>query len=510
MQNRLGGNHRHLRLPHRGRRLVVRLGLGAASSALIVSGIVGFGESGVARADSGPFQGSAYAQSLQITPHEGSLAVGAIMGVAIAGNTDTFSKAQSEGVDLGAVGASIKGDNCGAPPNPTLAGLVPDPLIVESGSPGAAAGETQQPSKATLFATESALAADLPYSQADTTYAGPFAAPGSALAVSGMHSSSWSGMKNGITGSGATSTIGSLTIGNMVVLNGLQWQAVYPTGSSAQPSGSFSVGQVVVAGKALLSSTDISAVQTAVNAVLGTIGVQLLLPQVSTQGGVITVTPLVLQVVPNTLRDSLIDPALNGVQPFYYQVANGLENGFAADNPPLSSLGTAEKSGPGAQLASALCQSDTPITVADVTLAAFDGGGFFSASLGGVNASSGPLASNDFNLTPLGVGDLSSPGSTQYIPGTLGSTDTGSLTGPSLGGLGGPTPTPTLTTPTTTPPAPQTPVRESLAARPASSVSGGPLLAAGLGGLALLLLLIEGDRRMMRRLQRRAIPPLEE
>ncbi|HVA05854.1 MAG TPA: hypothetical protein VNG12_03840 [Acidimicrobiales bacterium] len=490
---------------------MVRLGLGAASSALIVSGIVGFGDSGVARADSGPFQGSAYAQSLQITPHEGSLAVGAIMGVAIAGNTDTFSRAQSEGIDLGAVGESMKGDNCGSPPNPTVVGLVPDPLIAESGNPGAAAGESQGPSQSTDFSTEHVLAAAIPFSQSDTTYAGPFAAPGSALAVSGLHSSSWSGINNGITGSGASSTIGSLSIGgNMVVLNGLQWQAVYPTGSSAQPSGTFSIGQVVLSGKALPTTPDISAVQTAVNAVLGTIGIQLQLPQVSTQGGVLTVSPLVLQVVPNTLRDSLIDPALNGVQPFYYQVANGLENGFAADNPPLSSLGAAEKTAPGQQLASALCQSDTPITVADVTLAAFDGGGFFSASIGGVNASSGPLAANDFNLTPLGVGDLSSPGSTQFIPGTLGSTDTsGALSAPSLGDLGGSTAGP-ATTPTTTPPAPQAPVRESLGgAKPAGFTSGGPLLAAGLGGLALLLLLIEGDRRMMRRLQRRAIP-LEE
>ena len=46
---------------------------------------------------------------------------------------------------------------------------------------------------------------------------------------------------------------------------------------------------------------------------------------------------------------------------------------------------------------------------------------------------------------------------------------------------------------------------QALGARLAGLARGGPLLEVGLGGLALLLLLIEGDRRMMRRAQRMAM-----
>lgn len=511
MDSRLGGGPvresavRGRGRPHRRRRIGMRVGLGLSSTALIVTGLMG--QASPARADIGPTQGSSYAQSLQLTPHEGSLAVGAIMGVAIAGNTGPFARAQSQGVDLGAVGESLQADNCGSPPSQTQYDLVPTPLSTESGETGASQGVTQSPGKSDYFATEYVLANDTPYSEADTTFGGPFTEPGNAVTISGLHSSSWSGMLNGVTGSGASSSVASLTIaGTTVVLNGLQWQAVYPApGSASQPTGSFTVGQVTISGKSI-PVQNLSAVQAAVNAVLGTLGVQLQLPQVTNEQGTLSVTPLELDVVPNATRDATVDAALDAAQPDYYQIANGLENGFSSDNPPLSSLGSAEQSSTGQQLAAALCQSDTPVTVADVTMAAFDGGGYFSASLGGVNASSSPVPVNNFNLAALGLGTLTLPSQTEYIPGTAG-TPAIPPSPSTLASVAAPT-----TTPTTQPPAAATPqpaVRESIGARPVGDVSGGPLLAAGLGGLGLLLLLIEGDRRMMRRSQRRSAP-LEE
>lgn len=464
-------------------------------SALGAAGILVIGTTGGAVADSSSSstQGSSYAQSLQITPHEGSLAVGAVLGEALAGHTATFSRAQSLGWDWGAVGESLKGYNCGSAPSAQQTALVPDPLIAESGNPGAAQGETVSPSQSDYFANEYAQAVDTPYSEADTTYGGPIVAPSNAFIVSGMASKSWSGLVNGVIQAGATSDISSLNIGNgAVVLDGLDWSTTYPL-SGGTPTGTFSIGQVLVNGIALPNVANLQAVQSAVNTALSTVGIQLQIPQATMAQGVESVPPLEIDVVPNSTRDAAIDAAVTALQPDYYAIANGLESGFATDPAPWNGLGSAEASGPGAQLAQALCQSDTPITVLDITLAAFDGGGYFSASLGGVNASVSQLATNAFSLGALGFGNLNIAGSSQFIPGT-GNLGTG-LSLPSSSSL---TPAQSATAPTQ---------KNSLPARvrlPAK-LAAGSLLAAGLGGLALLALLVEGDRRMMRRAQQAAL-----
>jgi hypothetical protein len=458
------------------------------------------GGSSSAGADSNPTTGSSSAELLQVAPHEGSLAVGAIIGEALAGHANAFARAQSQGVDFGAVGASLKGYNCGSPP--TLASLVPDPLQAETGSPGAANGQTQGPNQADYGANEYVLANAAPYGQADTTFAGPVGDPTNAYVLSGLHSKSWSGIVNGVTEAGATSDIGSVSLANgAVVLSGLHWEALYPTGTSALPTGSFSIGNVKVAGVTLPTGLSLSAIAAAVNKALGTLGVQVVLPQASVSQGVESVSPLELQVLPNTTRDSVIDPVLNALQPNYYQIATGLENGFATDKPPLNALGQLEANSAGQQLATALCQSDTPITVLDVALAAFDGGGFFSATLGGVTASSGNLTSNPFSLSTSGLGTASSPGTSTFIPGTLGSSSSSGLS------LGGPlsssaalAPSAAPTTTTTTPATSGASLVPS--SRTVSTVTpNGPLLAAGLAGLGLLVLLALGDRRKIRQAQ---------
>jgi len=483
----------------RGRRRL-RWGFAAVSSALTIAGGLILSESSGAGADTGSAsnatQGSSFAQYLQVTPHEGSLAVGAVFGEALAGHTNTFSKAQSQGLDLGAVGVSMRGYNCNMPPNQYVYNAVPQPLIAESGSPGAAQGQTQSPSMSDYGATEYALANDNPYSESDTSFAGPLADPTNAFVANGLHTKSWSGEVNGVPEAGATSDISQLTIGGTVVLDGLDWSAVYPTDGSTPPSGSFTVGKVVIGGAALPSSANLSAVQSAINAVLTKVGLEVQMPQVTVSQGTQYVTPLEVQVVPNSTRDSVLDPAIVALQPNYYQIANGLENGFGSDKPPLSSLGAAESTPQGQQLAGYICESDTPITVADITVAAFDGGGYFNAALGGVNASSSALPSNNYSLSALGLGDLNVAGSSQFIPGTLG-TD-GTPGSPGSSGLG--------SSPSGGPSSPGT---FSKSAAPASatrgakgSVAGGPLLAAGLGGLGLMGLLAEADRRKMRVAQR--------
>ena len=466
----------------RGRRKVL-WGIGTLSGALVCAGAMTLAGASSAVADTAQTQGSSSAQSLQITPHEGSLAVGAIFGEALAGNTGGFAKAQSQGVNLGAVGASLKGYNCGTAPSQQQQDLVPDPLITETGDQGAAQGVSQGPSQSDYGANEFVLANDTPYSEADTTYVGPLADPTNAIQISGMKSKAWSGVVNGISEAGATSDIASVSLGGgAVVLQGLHWETSYPVNGNAQPTGLFTLGRAVISGTAV-PTQDLSAVATAVNQVLGTIGLQVGFPQASNQQGIEFVDPLQIEVVPNNTRDGVLDPVVAGLQPVYYPITSGLENGFSSDPSPYNSLGQIEP----AQLAQELCQSDTPITVADITIASLDGGGFFNLALGGVNSSDGPLAANPFQLGELGLGTLG--GTSQLLAGAAGTLGTpGSL------GTGAVKAGNTQTAP----------LREAVRARATGFAPGGPMLAAGLGGLGLLLGLAEGDRRLMRRAQKAA------
>jgi hypothetical protein len=425
--------------------------------------------------------------------------VGAVFGEALAGHTNTFARAQSQGVDLGAVGTSMQGYNCGSAPNQNVYDAVPTPWQTETGAQGADQGQTRTPTKSNYFSTEYVRANNTPYGEADTSYAGPIADPTNAFSAFGMHSKSWSGAVNGVNEAGATSDIGSLSLGaGTVVLNGLHWEALYPTGGT--PSGTFSIGQAIIAGTALPNPADLSQVLAAVNQALSNLGVQLQFPQNTVTQGIQAVSPLELDVVPNPTRDKLTDTAVGAAQPPYYQITNGLENGFGNSQPPLNSLGPAESSPSGQQLAAALCQSDTPITVLDITVAAFDGGGYFNTALGGVSASSSVLAANSYDLSALGFGSLTTPGTTQFDSGTLGSSgtagtagdlgSTGSGSGSGGGQNGG-----------------SSALQQNAAAagalgRLSGFVAGGPLLAAGLAGLGLLAFLIEADRRKMRLAQR--------
>ena len=477
----------------RARRRWGRRSIGAASAVLLLAGIAALGGGARASADQSPGQGSSYAQSLQVTPHEGSLAVGAVFGEALAGHTNTFARAQSQGLDLGSVGVSMKGYNCGQAPQQQVSDAVPEPLQTETGAQGADQGQTQGPDKSDYYSTEYVRATGTPYGEADTTYAGPMADPTNAFSAAGMHTKSWSGLVNGVNEAGATSDIKSLDVGaGAVVLNGLHWEARAPTGGT--PTGSFSIGQAIIGGTPVPNPGDLSAVMSAANQALGSIGVQLQFPQSALTQGIEAVSPLEVDVLPNSTRDGLVDPGVTAAQGPYFQVTNGLENGFGSDQPPANQLGQAETGPSGQQLAAALCQSDTPITVLDITIAAFDGGGYFNTALGGVNATSSVLPANSYNLSALGLGSLTTPGSTDLSGGTagsLGSDGSGSVTGGSpgsqgggsTGGQGGGT------------------AARSLG--PFSDVAAsGPLLASGLAGLGLLGFLVEADRRKMRTAQR--------
>jgi hypothetical protein len=480
----------------RGRRWV-RWVIGSASGAALIAGAVGYGPASTARADTSPGVGSSYAQSLQVTPHEGSLAVGIVMGEALAGHTNSVARAQSQGIDLGAVGASMKGYNCGQAPSDTQVALVPDPLQAETpGGGNGADDKTQSPTYGldklgpasfppSFGSTEHVLANGTPYGEADTYYG---QIGGNGFEISGMTSKAWSGLVKGNRVAAATSDIGTLDIGGQVVIRGLHWEVQYPTGGSDKPTGLFTIGALTIGGQSIPTG-DPSAAIAAANQALSNLGIVLGAPTFSNANNLAVVPPLEIRWVPNTQRDNVTKQVSNPLQAQLHPIEDGLENGFPGEP---------------AQIAAATCQSDTPITVADITIASFTGGGYFNTALGGVHARSGDTPANPYDLAPFSPTSVA--GLDQSLPGTAavagstpggaadlgaGAADLGSGGGSAKGSTGG---------------------GGRRALRPAAAVSSasGPLLAIGLGGLGLLALLAEADRRMMRRAHNRLAFEFEE
>jgi hypothetical protein len=452
----------------RTRRSLARWLLACFSTTLVASGGLSLVTGSSASAGVSPGVGSSYAQSLQVTPHEGSLAVGAILGEALAGHTGSYGRAQSQSLDLGAIGTALKGYNCGEPPNPTAAGAVPTPLVAETGQPGAAKGRTESDPSKTYGATEKARATATPYAQADTTY-GSLGA--TVFQVSGTATRAWSGLVDGDRVAGATSDIASLDLAaGQVVLQGLHWAVSYPSTGSKHPTGSFTVGHAVIAGIPV-PTNDLSALQSTANKVLDNLGMRLLLPHVGAEQGTEAVSALELKVVPNKNRDAVVDQVLNAAGPLMRTVVGGMENGFGPWEPQ--------------QLQQQLCKSNTAFTVTDVTLASISGAGFFNASFGGVNATSSVQKKNPYDLS---LPKLASSSTSTFVPGTRGRPGTsatvhpGSLSTPEVTGSDGSSGrTPQVASPVAA----------------TSDATAGPLLALGLGGLAAALLLAEGDRRKM-------------
>jgi collagen type VII alpha len=504
----LSGNGGWKNVRRRGR--IAIWGAGGASALVAAAGAGLLVAAPPAHGQADPGVGSSYAQSIQDTPKDGSLSVGAVLGEALAGHTNNVARAQSQGLDETAIGSSLQGYNCGTAPSPAQLSLVSQPLQAETGQDGADQGFTVTPTTGldklgpntlappSFGSTEFVKATGTPYGEADTSYA-TIAVPGAPFSMSGLYSKAWSGLVNGQRVAAATEDIKSISlVSGMVVLNGLHWEATYPSGGAGTPSATFTIGSLTINNTPVPTSNPLGALD-AVNTALDQVGLHLGVPTFSNQQGIVSVSPLELDVVPNTARDNIIDPVVSGAQPVTGPLASGLENGFSAQEP--------------AQIQQALCQSDTPITVADIAIASVDGAGSYVTSFGGVNASSGNAPANPFNLSlpSFGLGTSQS----QFIPGTAGTPGSAAVAAASgLSGAGGAT-TGTGSTSAPAPVAPSSSGGASSSTAPsgaplqrteaiaATGISpGGPLLGIGLGAMGALVLLAEGDRRLMRRAQR--------
>jgi hypothetical protein len=416
---------------------------------------------------SDPGQGTAVANVLHIDPRAGSLSIGVGLGQAIAGHQNGAAKAQSFSLDLGVVGTSLTTASCGSGASFKPSDF-PQILIVEATDKNAAQGVTNSQEGGALV--EYGMATVAPYAKAITTIA-PISIPG-LLSVSGGTATSWSGIINGERVAGATVDIGGISIAGQVTLGSMHWDVIHQSTGKAVNDGHFSIGALKIGGTSVPTIDAVAALATA-NTVLKNIGMEIQIPKAHLTQGIEYVDPLQIAVVPNAVRDKLLGTVLSGIQPVRQPVIDAVLK--------------------------AVCKAESVLTVADITIGAISGAGSFDVQFGGVQAGTGEVSKNGFNLGLPGV-NLSLP------PPNL---STGSDTsGSSSVSTGYSAPPATTAAPLPSAPAatvPTAPVQQQ-AVRPITAIHGkrgGALAAVALGGLGLLALLAEGDRRMMRRAQRK-------
>lgn len=414
-----------------------------------------------------PGRGQAIARAYKVNPKAAGLSLGISFGLSLAGHQNTASTAESRAVDLGIIGTLLAAEGCDGG-DPTLPSeSQPQPLSVSSRDEGAAEGKTAEEDTPPGVGTKRALAKEDPYAEAETTIL-PFEIPG-ALAVSGGRSLTSSGVVEGVRQALAVAEIGRISFaGGAVELGGLQWVARHRTGGEELVEGSFAIGSAAIAGTPVpTEGRDPAEVLEQVNTALAPFGLVVTPPTSRSASGIQFVDPISIGIVPSAQRDSVVSSLLGPVQPVREQLFQAI---IDQD-----------------------CSNDTYITVADVVLGALTGAGSLTLELGGVQASTSDIAFSS-RLGGLGQGSLGALPSSSSGGSSLGSSISSSTPAvPSSGGTG------TATTPEVATSGGDTPLVTTPASSTSDGARGGAMAAVALGGLALVALTAEADRRRMRR-----------
>lgn len=410
-----------------------------------------------------PGIGNALAETVKVDPRAGGLSIGITLGRAIAGHQNSVAQASSQAIDLGVIGTTMAAQGCDGSPPSLEASKQPQALQVDSRQQGVSdfksEGESKVPGGDVLF-LKKARATTAPFGEAITTTA-PFGVA-NVLEVGGGVAHTTSGLVGDQRVATATVDISSIKLAGQIALEGLHWEVSYPSTGDAQPSGTFTIGRLTVAGQTV-PTQDAASALAGLNALLGTVGLQLQPPTFVRNPTFAYVAPLGISVVPNAARDQVFASVLRGVQPIRQPLFDALLK--------------------------AKCTLSSEITVFDIALGSISGSGSFNLLLGGVQASSGEAPVNNYVLGGFGK----FPGLAAPPAPTAPPIATAAAPRPT----GTPTPTPTPTTQAAAPRTQSNPIQQVSVLKRAGE-RGGPLAVVGFTGLVLLATAAEADRRKMR------------
>jgi hypothetical protein len=427
-------------------RIAVALGLVIAAASLDLTAITAPAH---ARTDApttvDPGFGQAQAQMLMIDPRSAGLSFGVRFGPTVADHRHVVARATAQSTDAGLIGSALTSQGCAGTAPPVSPDQLPKVLRADSRTPGDANEKTVSEGPI----TQSVLARDDPYAQARSRLA-EVDVP-ALFTLAGATDETTSGVDaDGRPRVTAEVRIAKLSLmGGLVQLDGLRWYAQQVGGQA--PTGSFTIGSGSIGGKTI-PTQDASAVVRQVNTLLQPIGLALTPPRSHRESDTFFVDPLAFGIDQNPTRDQVTAALLQALQPVREQL-------FAA-------------------LIAANCNFKAAITVVDILLGSASGAGSFTFDVGGAQAQLLKGADDDGPTTTVATAvDESLP--------PIG--DTGlPLSGPSGGRPEVSVPNPGLT-----------PLGPRRAAQVGKASDGA--LAVGLVTVGLGLLLVDGDRRKMRR-----------
>ncbi|MDE0802837.1 MAG: hypothetical protein OSA99_05885, partial [Acidimicrobiales bacterium] len=276
----------------------------------------------------------------------------------------------------------------------------------------------------------------------------------------------------------AVSEISRIDIaGGIISIRGMRWEAVRQLDPAVSTT-TFDASKLFLNGiEVPLPAGDVlPTIQGALAPVLGGLGIELSFPQEIEIPDGIALTPLSVGVVPGEIRDGLLGPIFEAIQPARSTLAD-----FLLDLD---------------------CGNSTYVTVLDVVLGAISGAGFTAVRLGGVQADARTV-----ELTSFLGGAPAAPAPAQTPTLSDPSTGVPTATGGSDSDSGATATTPSVPTATTPP---QT-VSDERAIGPITvpGSRGGPLVLIGLLGFLLAGLAAGRDRYLMRKAQRSVPMDLE-
>jgi hypothetical protein len=384
---------------------------GAIALAILLLGLTG----APARATDDDFvagSGSAIASAIQVGPAAGGLSLKWTFAKSLAGYISTAAQAESQTLDIGLWGLLLTAKQCDGGPGPLTQDQVPQPLHVDSRDQGAAAGKENQTTSTNggspvlvSAGLEQARATAEPRGQSTATLT--LASVPGVLDVRSAKSDTDSGIVKGATRTAAaTVDLGDVDLlGGVIKLRGLQWTARQQTGKDAASDGSFSLQGAEIAGQKLPTS-DASSAIAAINQVTSQVGMLLAAPRVTTENGVLQVSPLLVRLQASPTETSALTPVFVNLHPARQAVVQAIN--------------------------ALTCRIQTVVTVADVSLGPLTGAGAFDFALGGTSATTeGTRFANPFAAFPAGAGGgLSSAAAvlaaqgTAAVPGSAGTPGT--------------------------------------------------------------------------------------
>ncbi|WP_436795178.1 hypothetical protein [Actinospongicola halichondriae] len=407
-----------------------------------------------------PGAGQGIAELIQVDPAIANLALTMRVGTSLAGHQNLGATSEARTVDLGFIGSILTSEGCdgGDPTIPPSA--IPEIVSASSANPEDADGSS---SDVAGLVSAFVQADSVPSSKAMSRLE-PLGLPGLVDVIGGRTevTSTADGHRTV-----AVSEIARLDIaGGVISIRGMRWEAVRQL-EPAVTTTQFDAAKLFVAGAEIpLPAGDVlPAIEQALAPVLDGAGIELSFPQQVEIPDGIALTPLSVGVVPGEVRDGILGPIFEAVQPARSSLAD-----FLLDLD---------------------CGNSTYVTVLDVVLGAVSGAGFAAVRVGGVQADARTIELTSF------LGGSPAPAQPSLTdPSTGVPTSADPVTSPQI-------PAPTSTSPSTTV-APLEPAGNERALGPITipGTRGGPLVLIGLLGFTLAALAAGRDRYLMRKAQR--------